>query len=87
MPKVQVQTRPLFEIAAEIRGDYNDRRKPLPFGAVPYVDAMARLNSIHDNYFADDGVSVVTYALSNLNGWRGDTARRVKTEMKALLPW
>lgn len=85
--KVQTQTRPIHEIAAEIENDYAARGKPLYFGAVPYVQAMRRLDKYTDNYYEDDAVSVLTYALSNLSTWRGDTARRAKAEMKAMLPW
>lgn len=74
------QVRPIYEIAREIRKDW---KQPY-FGAVPYMDAMLTLNSIHDNYIFDSGKSVVLYFLANANTWRGDTARRVKAELKAL---
>lgn len=74
------QARPIYEIAREIRKDW---KQPY-FGAVPYIDAMLTLNSIHDNYIFDSGKSVVLYFLANANTWRGDTARRVKAELKAL---
>lgn len=74
------QARPIYEIAREIRKDW---KQPY-FGAVPYIDAMLTLSSIHDNYIFDSGKSVVLYFLANANSWRGDTARRVKAELKAL---
>ena len=74
------QSRPIYEIAREIRKDW---KQPY-FGATPYLDAMLTLNSIHDNYICDSGKSVVLYFLANANTWRGDTARRVKAELKAL---
>ena len=73
-------TRPLYEIAAEIRKDWN----PVNYAAVPYLDAMFSLDSIEDNYIMDSGKSVVLYFLSNASTWRGDTARRVKAELKAM---
>ena len=48
---------------------------------------MHSLNSINDNYVLDSGASVVAYFLANARGWRGDVARRVKAELKAMLPW
>jgi len=72
--------RPLYEIAAEIRKDW----KKVYFGAVPYLDAMQTLNNITDNYYQDSGNSIVLYFLCNASTWRGDTARRVKAELKAM---
>lgn len=76
-----MEHRPLWIIAREIRTDW---RKPY-FGAFPYLEAMAALNSIHGAYYEDSAKSVVAYFLANANTWRGDTARRVKAELKALL--
>lgn len=72
-------TRPLYEIAAEIRKDW---KRPY-FGAVPYLDAMFTLSSVKDSYFLDSGESIVQYFLANAQTWRGETARRVKAELKA----
>ena len=57
----KVATRPLCEIAREIKKDW----KNIYFGARPYLDAMATLNSINDNYGFDSGKSMVLYFLSN----------------------
>lgn len=75
------QSRPLSAIAAEIQGDW---KRPY-FGAVPYLSAMADLDSIEGDYYADSAASVVRYFLSNAGTWRGETARRVKAELKAML--
>ena len=72
--------RPLYEIATEIRRDW----KKVYFGAVPYLDAMQTLNNITDNYYQDSGKSIVLYFLCNAGTWRGDIARRVKAELKAM---
>jgi hypothetical protein len=77
---MKTTTRPLYEIAAEIRRDW----KKVYFGAVPYLDAMATLTSIEDNYGMDSGKSIVVYFLSNATTWRGETARRVKVELNKL---
>lgn len=73
--------RPLYEIAREIRKTWT---KVSPY-AEPYLEAMASLNSIHDNYYFDSAHSVVLYFLSNASGWRGEDARRIKAELKAML--
>jgi len=67
-------------IAREIILDW---RKPY-FGAVPYLNAMRCLDTITDDYGADSGKSIVLYFLSNATTWRGDTARRIKAELKAM---
>ena len=75
------EQRPLHVIAREISTDW---KKPY-FGAVPYLDAMRQLNSIHGAFYEDSAKSVVAYFLANAGTWRGETARRVKAELKALL--
>jgi hypothetical protein len=74
-------TRPLHTIAREIKRDW---AKPY-FGAVPYLDAMGALDSVNDKYYDDDGVSVVSYFIANAATWKGDTARRVKAELRDML--
>jgi hypothetical protein len=74
------EARPLSVIAREIRADWT---KPY-FGAVPYLDAMGTLNTINDNYGYDTAHSIVIYFLANATTWRGETARRVKAELKSL---
>ena len=72
--------RPLYEIAREIKNDW----KKVYFGAKPYLDAMATLNSINDNYGFDSGKLIVLYFLGNAATWRGETAKRIKAELKAM---
>ena len=73
--------RPIYEIAKEIRADW----KPVSPYAEPYLNAMFSLHDISDNYYLDSGRSVVLYFLSNAGTWRGETARRIKEELKQLL--
>ena len=73
--------RPLNIIAREIRADW---KKPY-FGAIPYLDAMRTLNSIRGEYYNDSAQSIVAYFLANAGTWRGDNARRIKAELKAML--
>ena len=71
----------LSEIAVEVRRDWV---KPY-FGAVPYIQAMATLDNISQNYGLDSGKSIVAYFLSNAQTWRGETARLVKAELNKRL--
>lgn len=74
-------TRPIYEIAREIRSDW----KNVNYAAKPYLDAMRDLTCIRDNYYLDSGYSVVAYFLANASSWRGDNARRIKAELKDIL--
>ncbi len=73
--------RPISTIAREISKDW---AKPY-FGAVPYLHAMLSLDDMRDSYGADSAKSVVLYFLSNAATWRGETAKRVKAELKAMI--
>ncbi len=73
--------RSIATIAREIRKDWHNPY----FGAVPYLQAMLSLDSINDDYGADSGESIVLYFLSNATTYRGETARRLKAELKAIL--
>jgi len=76
-------TRPLYEIARDIKALYRKAGKPVYYAAAPYLDAMESLNSVNDNYYCDSGKSVVLYALSNLTSLRGPEAKVLKAELKA----
>lgn len=70
--------RPIHAIADEIIKDWT---KPY-FGAVPYLGAMRFLHTIEDSYGYDDARTVLVYFLANAKTWRGETARRIKAEIK-----
>ena len=74
-------TRAINIIAREIKQDWT---RPY-FGAVPYLDAMTQIESIHDNYYDDSAESVIRYFLGNAQTWRGDKARAIKAELKAMI--
>lgn len=75
-------TRPLYEIAADIRKDWGAK---VNFAAKPYLDAMASLTSVNDNYGWDSGKSIVLYFLGNASSWRGETAKAIKKELKSMV--
>jgi hypothetical protein len=79
--------RPLHEIAREIRKDWSSQRadKRVPVHADAYLRPMETLTAITDNYHMDTARSVVLYFLSNASTWKGETAKRIKAELKDML--
>jgi len=77
------QQRPLHAIAREIYAETH--KKSFWWKARPYVEAMGELDKITDMYGFDSADMIVRYALGNLIGWRGETAKRVKDELRAML--
>lgn len=76
------ETRSLSVIAREIRQDW---ASAVNYGALPYLDAMSGMDKITDRYGLESAESVVLYFLSNASTWKGETARRVKAELRALV--
>lgn len=72
--------RPLHVIARDI---YQAWPK-VNYAAKPYLEAMRDLSSINDRYGYDDARSIVLYFLSNAASFRGDTAKILKLELKAI---
>jgi len=77
---IMSNNRTLYQIASEIRKDW----KNVNFAAKPYLDAMAQLESVSQNYGWDSGKSIVLYFLGNANAWRGEKAKEIKAELKAM---
>lgn len=77
-----LKPRTLRTIANEIRNDWGNK---VNYGAVPYLQAMASLNTVRDDYGCDSGSTIVIYFLANAMSWRGETARRIKAELKGML--
>ena len=73
--------RPLYTIAAEIQQDW----KPVNYAAKPYLEAMRNLEAVTDKYGYDSAKSIVLYFLSNASTWKGDTARRIKAELRGMV--
>lgn len=76
----EISSMKLDEIADLIKKDW----KKVYFGAVPYLDAMGKIDA-NGMYFADSWQSIVTYFLANTNTWRGPVAKEVKAELKKRL--
>jgi virulence-associated protein VapD len=54
------------------------------YAAKPYLDAMLELDSINDKYGFDNARSIILYFLSNASSFRGEKAKALKAELKAL---
>lgn len=52
---------------------------------LPYRNTMRALRKITDSYGHDSAREIVLYFLSNCTNWRGENARRIKDELKAIL--
>lgn len=73
--------RSLMVIATEIRKDWGAK---VNFAAKPYLEAMECLDTMQSTYGCDSALSIVSYFLCNAGSWKGDTAKRVKAELKAM---
>jgi len=49
------------------------------------MEAMLTLSSINDTYIMESAGYIVACALGNLSTWKGDKAREIKKELKAML--
>ena len=77
--------RSLREIATEIRIIWSQQGKGVNFAARPYLEAMLELESIDDQYYAEDARTQVRYFLANAASFKGSDARRLKDELRAML--
>ena len=78
----QTQTRALHTIANEIKKDWGTK---VNYAAKPYLSALSQLDTVNDQYGYDSAKSMVNYFLCNAGSWRGETAKRVKLELKAMV--
>lgn len=75
--------RTFAEIAREIKQTW----KNVYFGAKPYLQAMATIDSSDKNapYMLELAEDIVIYFLANAQTWRGEDARRIKAELKSMI--
>lgn len=76
-----MQPRKIFQIAADIKAAWPNTF----YAAKPYLDAMCQLETIDQQYGFDSARGIVIHFLSNASNFRGEEARRLKAELKALL--
>lgn len=75
--------RTFAEIAREIKQTW----KNVYFGAKPYLQAMAIIDSSDKNapYMLETAEDIVIYFLANAQTWRGEDAKRIKAELKSMI--
>ena len=75
--------RTFADIAREIKTIW---RKPY-FGAVPYLDALEKINSTEKDapYLFETAGDLVPYLLANMSTFRGEDAKRIKNELKEMI--
>jgi hypothetical protein len=79
MPEV----RPLNIIASDISRSW----QMIDLRAVGPLDIMGSLNSIRDTYCdRTPATTIVRQFLFNASQWQGDDARRIKSELRGMLP-
>lgn len=76
-----VTHRAIWEIARDIKKEWGDKTY---FGAKPYIAAMLDLSVITDRYGVEDAKSIILYFLSNAQTFRGEKAKALKAELKAI---
>ena len=78
-----MEKRTFAEIAKDIRNNWNK----VNYAAEPYLEAMECLH--HSDPFKlygyETAESIVLYFLANASTFRGQEARRIKAELKAML--
>lgn len=73
--------RTLAAIARDIRKHWT----PPNYAAVPYLEAMADLETLDDRYMHDSADGIVLRFLGNASTFRGPEAKRIKAELKLML--
>ena len=74
--------RTISEIASEIKKEWGAK---VYFGAVPYLNAMLTLTDKNSQYGLDSASSIVNYFLANASTFRGEKAKAIKLELKAII--
>jgi hypothetical protein len=74
--------RTISEIAAEIKKEWGAKTSPY---AAPYLQAMFCLTYKSSQYGCDSASSIVNYFLANASTFRGEKAKALKLELKAVI--
>lgn len=77
---MSTENRSIRAIALDIKKEW----VKVNYAAKPYLDAMLDLDSINDKYGFDSARSIILYFLSNASSFRGERAKALKAELKAL---
>lgn len=80
-----LKTMTISQMIYNIRRDLKTQGKKVPFGAVPYMDALSLTDNMDDRYGVETARDLVPYLLCNLSTYRGETARMIKAEFNRRL--
>lgn len=80
VPDLKLRHRPLYNIAMQIFDDW----PPIPDTARAYLRPMLHLDQITDVYGVDSAEYILGHFVAAAHGWRGETARKVKLEIKSI---
>ncbi len=83
LPEAEVEEIPprsISEIAREIKKEWVNPSS----SAIPYINAMLTMNTIDDNYGYDTARDIITYFMRNATHFKGEAARRIKSELKTI---
>lgn len=69
----------------DIANEIAEKWKNPYFGAVPYIDAMKEFDTPQDRFLTESGEAQIRRFLVNAKTWRGEDARRIKAELKAMV--
>jgi hypothetical protein len=53
--------------------------------AAPFVEGLGEVRTARDRWYAQTGADAIRGFLMNAQTWRGEVARRIKLELKAIL--
>jgi len=81
MSEQKADKRPIYAIAWEISKLW----KNVHYAARPYLSAMREMTTVDEAFISENGRNVIRYFLANAGTWRGEDAKRIKAELKALL--
>ena len=73
--------RQIYEVASDIQREW----KKVNYAAEPYLRAMHSLNDKNSTFGYDSAKSIVNYFLSNASQFKGEKARDLKNELKAII--
>lgn len=73
--------RKINEIAGEIKKDW----KKVHYTAAPYLFAMGQVEKMEDKFIQSNGKNLILRFLNNAGTWKGETARRIKAELREMV--
>lgn len=72
--------RPIYEIAQEIYKEW----PTVNVAAAPYLEAMTTMNQITETFGVESCSDILDHFLVSAATWRGESARRIKAELKKM---